>query len=524
MSKLAKISHAAQDIADAIKAAFQIDVEIIDDDLVRIAATSSARKGIGQKMTYGTVTKIVLAKKKPVIIENFQNNQYCLGCPGYGQCTYFGGILVPIAAGKETIGTINLVAYDQAINHQLTENSRGLVSYLYKMGELLITKIKEEEILEREKQMSKTLNTIINSVSDGLILVDEKGFIMHINKASQRLLPQENNISLVGRNIEDILPGIPFNSLQEGLKINNIELTFGNRTRFVANLKPILVQNGSPGALIMFYPYDNLKKIASELTNSVKRITFEDIISKSNAVKKLKAEAGRFAAGNSTILITGESGTGKELFARAIHTNSQRANHPFITVNCGAIPETLIESELFGYEKGAFTGASSRGKLGKFELANQGTIFLDEIGTMPIYLQIKLLRVIQNREIERVGGTETIPIDVRIIAATNSNLEEMVRDGKFRQDLYYRLNVIPLSIPPLRSRKEDISILSYHFLEKYNKLLNKNISRIDENMIVLLENYSWPGNVRELENVIEYAVNFTLPEEKNSCRKPYPSI
>jgi transcriptional regulator with PAS, ATPase and Fis domain len=213
------------------------------------------------------------------------------------------------------------------------------------------------------------------------------------------------------------------------------------------------------------------------------------------------------ARGNSTVLITGESGTGKEMFAKAIHYSGSRSKGPFVSVNCGAIPENLLESELFGYEKGAFTGANERGKAGKFELANGGAIFLDEIGDMPLHLQVKLLHVLQNMRFERVGGNKTIIVDVRVIAATNRDLEEMIRCGEFREDLYYRLNVIPLQTPPLRGRREDIRLLMEHFLAKYNAFMNKQITGFTEQAKEVYENYDWPGNVRELENAVEYGVN-----------------
>ncbi len=202
------------------------------------------------------------------------------------------------------------------------------------------------------------------------------------------------------------------------------------------------------------------------------------------------------------------------MYARAIHSSSSRRDNAFIPINCGALPETLIESELFGYESGSFTGAKAGGKMGKFEIADKGTIFLDEIATMPLYLQSKLLRVLQERKIFKIGGTGPKPIDVRVIAATNENLKSLIGKGLFRSDLYYRLNVIPLDIPPLRKRREDIISLTYFFISKYDKLLNKKISFIDDRFRSLLENYEWPGNVRELENMIEYIINLAPKAEK----------
>jgi transcriptional regulator with PAS, ATPase and Fis domain len=242
------------------------------------------------------------------------------------------------------------------------------------------------------------------------------------------------------------------------------------------------------------------------------KYTFDDIIGDSEAIRHIKSQALMTARGNSTVLITGESGTGKEMFAKAIHYSGIRSAGPFVTVNCGAIPENLLESELFGYEKGAFTGASDRGKLGKFELASGGTIVLDEIGDMPQHLQVKILHVLQNMRFERVGGNKTIAVDIRVIAATNKDLEAMIERGEFREDLYYRLSVIPLTTPPLRGRQGDIRLLMDHFLKKYNVFMNKRIAGYTEEAERIYENYDWPGNVRELENAVEYGVNMAFEE------------
>lgn len=235
------------------------------------------------------------------------------------------------------------------------------------------------------------------------------------------------------------------------------------------------------------------------------RYDFSNMVGSSGGMRQVYEQIAQVANTNTTILIRGESGTGKELIAHAIHYNSPRANKPFVKVSCAALPDTLIESELFGYEKGAFTGAQSR-KSGRFELAEGGTLFLDEIGDLNLTTQIKLLRVIQEREFERLGGTETIKIKVRLITATNKDLEKAITAGNFREDLYYRLNVFTIFVPPLRERKPDIMALSDHFLEKYTKEHGKNIRRISTPAIDMLMSYHWPGNIRELENAIERAV------------------
>jgi transcriptional regulator with PAS, ATPase and Fis domain len=255
------------------------------------------------------------------------------------------------------------------------------------------------------------------------------------------------------------------------------------------------------------------QKLVYNIKNRAYKYTFNDIIGNSEPIRRAINQAILTARGNSTVLITGESGTGKEMFAKAIHYASDRSKGPFITVNCGAIPENLLESELFGYEKGAFTGASDKGKAGKFELANGGTIFLDEIGDMPLHLQVKILHVLQNMRFERVGGNKTIIVDIRVIAATNKDLDQMIRKDAFREDLYYRLSVIPLNIPPLRERKEDIKMLMYHFLEKYNNFMNKRITGFSPEVEAIYREYDWPGNVRELENAVEYGVNMAFGDQ-----------
>lgn len=235
--------------------------------------------------------------------------------------------------------------------------------------------------------------------------------------------------------------------------------------------------------------------------------SLENIIGESEPIVMAKAIVEKAAHTNSNVLILGESGTGKEIFAHAIHSESNRHEGPFVKVNCAAIPSDLLESELFGYEAGAFTGAKKEGKIGKFEIANEGTIFLDEIGDMPLHMQVKLLRVIQEREVEKVGGVASKKINIRIIAATNRNLERLVEEGKFREDLYYRLNVVTIEIPPLRERGNDIILISNHLIKKLSVDLDKKVKGISKEAEQYLKIYEWKGNVRELENILERAIN-----------------
>lgn len=238
-----------------------------------------------------------------------------------------------------------------------------------------------------------------------------------------------------------------------------------------------------------------------------------NIIGKSEEIQKVKEQIINAGRTNSTILIEGETGTGKEIVAHTIHEQSRRKENPFIRVNCAAIPSELMESELFGYEEGSFTGAKKGGKQGKFEIAESGSLFLDEINQLPLNMQPKLLRVLQEHEIERIGGRESIPIDVRIISASNVSLEKMVEDNKFREDLFYRLNVIKIQLPPLRERKKDIPLLVNHFVDKLNVQLNMSVTSVGEDVMHMLTEYNWPGNIRELQNVLECAMNNTRDEK-----------
>ncbi|SHJ98825.1 PAS domain S-box-containing protein [Anaerobranca californiensis DSM 14826] len=270
----------------------------------------------------------------------------------------------------------------------------------------------------------------------------------------------------------------------------------------VEEFKDIIQKNKLLESELSFYK-TQLKEIQGA------KYSWENIVGESEKILQAKYMAAKAAQSNSNVLLLGKSGTGKELFAHAIHNASNRSHYPFVKVNCAAIPQDLLESELFGYEEGAFTGAKKGGKVGKFELANGGSIFLDEIGDMPLKMQAKLLRVLQEKEVERIGSNSPKSIDVRVIAATNQNLEEMVAKGQFREDLYYRLNVMSIYIPSLQERKEDIEGLVYRLLEKLSNGMGKYVTKISPKALDYLKGHNWPGNVRELENVLERAINLT---------------
>ncbi|MBC2581928.1 sigma-54-dependent Fis family transcriptional regulator [Clostridium sp. DJ247] len=350
--------------------------------------------------------------------------------------------------------------------------------------------------------------------------LDKDGRMIYINKAFADFLeiPKEK---MIGKIVTDINPTSKF---METLKNKKADIArkhrFPNGKEAIVHRIPILDNEGNVVGgfgMILFEEISQMKAIIEKCDAldkelklyknhiakfSTAKYKLDDIIGKSKSMKECKKKVVKFAQIDLDVLITGESGVGKELFAHAIHNESTRKNNPFISINCSAIPINLLESELFGYEEGAFTGAKKGGSIGKFELAKGGTIFLDEIGDMPYYMQAKILRVLQEKEIVRVGGKNTIPIDVRVCCATNRNLELLIKEGKFREDLYYRLNVLSIEIPPLRERKEDIDVLVDKFLSsfyKYSGLFRK----IAKEVMVILTNYGWPGNVRELRNVVD---------------------
>lgn len=337
------------------------------------------------------------------------------------------------------------------------------------------------------------MDIVFNTINEGIIITDKNGDIIYINKVAVKILKIPND-DILGQNISKALPfcKLLLKTLQTGKKYLHHEVYDEN--------------NNLSGGVAVIRDMETVRQIYQKITGQPS-ISFKDIIHQSDIMEKLILSAQHYASSNSTILIRGETGSGKELFARAIHNASPRHDNIFLAINCTAIPDTLLESELFGYEEGTFTGANKGGKLGLFELASSGTLFLDEIGDISSTLQAKLLRVLQEHRVRRIGGNREIPINVRIISATNCNLEQMVKDGLFRQDLYYRLNVIPLYLPPLRERREDIRLLANYLFQSTVNNINTSIKSISQEAFEKLNNYDYPGNVRELSNIIERAIN-----------------
>jgi transcriptional regulator with PAS, ATPase and Fis domain len=390
--------------------------------------------------------------------------------------------------------------------------------------------------LEIVKELKMTLETVLEVAYEGVAVLDEHGQITLANASFCKKMGAAKE-QIIGKNINSY---IPMTDNQLPLKVLEI-----NQKPCVISSLPITKEGATKGFVVKIYEdLDQLTDVMQQLKRIDMQLNYykdelykvngtsyniASIVCQDERIAKLKSQVLQVARNNSTVLITGESGTGKELFAHSIHNASSRRKEPFIKVNCSAIPAELAEAELFGYEDGAFTGARKQGKPGKFELADGGTIFLDEIGDMPLILQSKLLRVIQEKEIERVGGIKTRKVDVRIISATNKALKRLALEGKFREDLYFRINVVELTIPPLRERKPDIPVLVDSFIRKYNSTLTGRVDGITDAALAILVQYNWPGNIRELENIIERMMNYVdsglidvqdVPEEIRRAERP----
>ncbi|HHW43464.1 MAG TPA: sigma 54-interacting transcriptional regulator [Desulfotomaculum sp.] len=516
MTRLERVKEDSQRVAEAIAAALGVEVEIIDLDLVRVAGTGKVRNDVGSRLLRGFVNKHVLKTREPVFIREAGYHSICLSCPLTGNCFYKASMVYPIIAEEDVIGTISLIAFSDEQKNTLCARTASLMEFIGRMADLIAAKVLETEAITEKIIMASQVNAVMDSVDEGVVAINSQGVVTHFNLSAERMfnIPKKE---ILNHHLEEYLSGLPLlQALRDPGGFTSRECFVqakGRRLHLLVTARPITGTGGRPvGVVASARDFKETQKLAYEIMSAQQMFTFDDIIGESRAIKELKARAGKIARSQSTVLITGESGTGKEIFARAIHSASPRKNRPFVAINCGAIPESLLESELFGYEEGAFTGARKGGKPGKFELANHGTIFLDEIGNMSLYLQAKLLRVLQERQVERVGGNRLIPVDIRIIAATNSNLQEMIDKGHFREDLFYRLSVIPLTIPPLRERPEDIKLLLEHYREHYNNLLGKNIRGYTPRAEEACLSYSWPGNVRELINAVEYAVNLAEGE------------
>ncbi|MCP1358264.1 sigma-54-dependent Fis family transcriptional regulator [Aneurinibacillus migulanus] len=540
MTRLLGIQPMVQLVADAISAALKVETEIVDEEMTVVAGTGKYREKINQKeeggiREEGYLYGRVLMHNRWYVVENARQDPKYDPSVQNGNTEEFAEICCPIRQQGQAIGVIGLIAFTPEQRYQLMSNQENMLTFLFRMAELIESKISEMQAIHQLELATQNLETLIESVHEGILSIDPAGRITHCNRTAERLINRDKK-QLIGQPLDSVWPGSPMlEVLTTGQGYQEKEEMYSSSSshmHFIVNATPVTLNGRLMSVVASFRRMSDARRLAYSLTGGDAASSFAGIKGESDVIQVIKRQAAQVAQSHSSILITGESGTGKGLFAMAIHSHSPRNEGPFITVNCGAIPETLLESELFGYTRGAFTGANREGKAGKFELANGGTIFLDEIGDIPLHLQVKLLHVLQYKQVQRVGSEKSTPIDIRVIAATNRNLEQMVEDGEFRSDLYFRLNVIPLYIPPLRERKEDIPVLMQYFLHKHANLLGRNIVGYSPEAQELFQHYPWPGNVRELENAVEYAVNMetqpvigkesvpqrVLPAETIECR------
>jgi len=498
---LQEIQQAVTQYAKIISHVIKMDVEIVDAQLFRIAGTGIYNHCINEDMSQeGFVYKQVLTTGVPQLIEEPGKHILCTLCPKRGCCDETMELCTPIKLKDEIIGVIGLICFDEEQKQRVLQELNFYQLFLLQIAEFISAKAYEYQENERNQLSMKLLFQVINSVDKGLLVLDQCNQIIHVNNSALKqlqLAPSCINERIIIEATGDSLLGV------EEYKVTINEKEFS----LMGELLSVSPGLSGYNKIFIFTEIKNVKSGIYGLTNVGESVNLDNIIGESAVIQQLKHKILKIADSNSTVLITGESGTGKELIARAIYAASHRNDKPFIAINCGAIPDTLLESELFGYVKGAFTGADPRGKIGKFELANKGVIFLDEVGDMPIYLQVKLLRVLQERKLVRIGSNQLISFDVRVITATNKDLKVLISENKFREDLYYRLNVIPLEVPPLRDRKGDIQMLVTSTIAKYSGLFHKKVHVIDQQTMDILIGYYWPGNVRELENTIEFMIN-----------------
>ena len=510
MNGLKDIRDDIQNIAEAMLSVLNIDVTIVDEHLERIAGTGTYLEKIGDTVEGYSAFKKCLEEQVIIYIDDSQKNDICKVCSNNSNCKEHAELCCPITLDGYSYGVVGLIAFNKEQSDIIKDNSKDLTNFLGKMADLISNKLKAQIKTEELELEKKKLEILLNGMNKAVVSIDKEGNIDKYNVKFKEIFNMKDD-NIEGENIFQLLDFIKKPSINDFKKHKTGVFYYKENSRNlkgIYNVSEIAVKNKLKGYVIDFIENKDAIKNYNKINKDYK-ITLDNIISESEIMEHTKQKALIASKSNSTVLITGESGTGKELFARAIHNHSDRADNTFVTVNCAAIPDNLLESELFGYEEGAFTGAKKGGKLGKFEIAHKGTIFLDEIGDMSLHLQGKLLRVLQERELDKIGGKSNILIDVRVIAATNKNLVELVEKGQFREDLYYRLNVIPITLPALRQRKNDIPLLIDYMIKEYAHKLNKDVIGIEDDAKKTLIDYSWPGNVRELQNVIEYSINMS---------------
>jgi len=497
-------------LANLMSKSYHLEVAIVDENLNNLWGTPRFNRHIGLSVPNTCIAARVLETGDTVFSKDLKKNRYCSKCLNLSNCLFTIGMYFPIFSGDTISGTLCILGCEEQQRNDFLRYSNEIEKSGTTLGSFISSHLENNVTKQSNKVLFSSLEILIDlpEQNHGIIITDRGGQVVQVNQTASNCFKVKKS-DFVGKNINSIIPEIDVSSKGQypikcqktsletkiqkiGIE-NNSEFEFGYLV-FVKEKKSNMVGHG--------------KLHLAEINNE---FYFEDIISKSDEILSIKKLAKRIAATDSTVLILGETGVGKELFASGIHRASKRCKGNLVTLNCSAIPKNLLESEIFGYDEGAFTGAKKGGQPGKFEKADKGTIFLDEIGDMPLELQAKLLRVLETKEIQRLGSNNAKRVDVRLIAATNRDLSVMVENGSFRQDLFYRLNVVPVYIPPLRERKEDIPVLLEFFLQEYQNNLHSKVQQFSPDAVGLLQEYVFPGNVRELRNIVEYVM---MIEEK----------
>ena len=518
MKGLKSIQGFLQQVTGAFAGVVDIEIGVISKDLEVIAGSGYFEKEVGSIYDDGCMTHKIIssANEESILVENTSHAICCAECDYSDNCIVLAFLMQPISFNEQKIGTISLLALKEQHRRKLLNQQKKMQNFLNKLCNIIVMSLNEKKMETKVASLMNQFRDVINSTYEGIIAINSQGKITNINLAAETILGLGHN-SHNGLHISRLFPDFRVADVISMRNNAGSEQYYGKEIKYIDsgkkemrlfyNITLMHEEDRVSGAVLSFRKKEEVEEMATRIMKENKKLTFSGIIGTSSEITEIKNKMKLISATDSTVLIRGETGTGKSVFARAIHEESPRRKNSFVAISCAAIPAPLLESELFGYEEGAFTGARKGGKPGKFEIADGGTIFLDEIGDMPLDFQVKLLNVIENKNIARIGGVSFRDVDVRIITATNRDLEALISEGKFREDLYYRINVIPFTLPQLRDRKDDILLLMHHFLDYYAVRLNKKINGFREDAREALLAYPWPGNVRELENAIEYAVN-----------------
>ncbi|HBB2694970.1 TPA: sigma-54-dependent transcriptional regulator [Escherichia coli] len=495
-SVLMQIQPTIQRFARMLASVLQLEVEIVDENLCRVAGTGAYGKFLGRQLSGNSrLLRHVLETKTEKVVTQSRFDPLCEGCDSKENCREKAFLGTPVILQDRCVGVISLIAVTHEQQEHISDNLREFSDYVRHISTIFVSKLLEDQ--GPGDNISKIFATMIDNMDQGVLVVDDESRVQFVNQTALKTLGVVQN-NIIGKPIR--FRPLTFES----------NFTHGHMQHIVSwddKSELIIGQLHNIQGRQLFLMAFHQSHTSFSVANAPDEPHIEQLVGECRVMRQLKRLISRIAPSPSSVMVVGESGTGKEVVARAIHKLSGRRNKPFIAINCAAIPEQLLESELFGYVKGAFTGASANGKTGLIQAANTGTLFLDEIGDMPLMLQAKLLRAIEAREILPIGACSPIQVDIRIISATNQNLAQFIAEGKFREDLFYRLNVIPITLPPLRERQEDIELLVHYFLHLHTRRLGSVYPGIAPDVVEILRKHRWPGNLRELSNLMEYLVN-----------------